>query len=84
MWDKDAWKESCRRNAHNFDSEISRLRSDYGDPLGLTHFQYREFWDHTRRIPAIFKESLFREDRERLWAAYSVSCEATEKARPRG
>jgi hypothetical protein len=82
-FDKEAWKESCRENARNLESEISRFRSDYGDPLGLTQFRYREFWDHAKRVSAMFKQSLFREDRERLWAAYSVACEETRKAQAR-
>jgi hypothetical protein len=83
MVDKEVWKESCRENARNLESEISRLRSDYSDPLGLTQFRYRDFWAHAKLISAMFKTPLFREDRERLWAAYSAACEETRKAQAR-
>src|SRR5260370_42154415 len=83
MLDKEAWKESCRENAGNLENEISRLRSDYGDLLGLFWRQYDEFWAHARLISAMFKEPLFRDDRERLWAAYSASCDEMKQAQAR-
>src|SRR6266851_8696225 len=85
MWsasDKEAWKARCRENARNFESEINRLQSDYIDPLGFWR-RYDEFWEHARRISAMFKTPLFREDRERLWAAYSTACEAMKQAQAR-
>src|SRR5216683_2807322 len=85
MWsasDKEAWKARCRENARNFESEINRLQSDYIDPPGFWR-RYDEFWEHARRISAMFKTPLFREDRERLWAAYSTACEAMKQAQAR-
>src|SRR5216684_5609314 len=83
LFDKEAWKEHCRENACNLETEITRLQSDYGDLLGLFWRHYDEFWAHARRISAMFKTPLFREDRERLWAAYSVTCDETRKAQAR-
>jgi len=77
--DKEAWKAQCRVNARNLETEINRLRSDYTDPLGFWR-RYDEFWEHARRISAMFKTPLFREDRERLWAAYSTACEEMKQA----
>ncbi len=74
MLDKEAWKAQCRENARSLETEINRLQSDYIDPLGFWR-QYDEFWAHARRISAMFTTQLFREDRERLWAAYSAACE---------
>jgi hypothetical protein len=74
-FDKEAWKAQCRENARGLETEINRLQSDYGDLLGLFWRQYDEFWAHARLISAMFKEPLFRDDRERLWAAYSSACE---------
>ena len=76
MWpasDKEAWKAQCRENARDLESEINRLQNDYADLLGLFWRHYDEFWAHARRISAMFKTPLFREDRERLWAAYSAA-----------
>jgi hypothetical protein len=84
LFDKEAWKECCRENARNLEAEINRLQSDYSDPLGFWR-QYDEFWAYARRISATFKtlKPLFREDRERLWAAYSMACDETRKAQVR-
>src|SRR5216683_3910789 len=71
MSDKEAWKEQCRENARILETEINRLQSDYIDPLGFWR-RYRDFWAHAKRISAMFKTPLLREDRERLWAAYSA------------
>jgi hypothetical protein len=83
MLDKEAWKERCRVNARSIESEINRLQSDHSDLLGLFWHQYDEFWAHARQISAIFKTPLFREDRERLWAAYSTTCEAMKQTQAR-
>src|SRR5216684_2690008 len=83
LFDKEAWKEHCRENACNLETEITRLQSDYGDLLGLFWRHYDEFWAHARRISAMFKTPLFREDRERLWAAYSTACEEMKQAQAR-
>jgi hypothetical protein len=85
MLDKEVWKESCRENARNLESEISRLRSDYCDLLGLFWRRYDEFWAHARRISEMFKtlKRLFQEDRERLWPAYSAACEEMKGAQAR-
>lgn len=73
------------QTAEWLESEINRLQSDYSDLLGLFWRQYDEFWEHARRISAMFKtlKPLFQEDRERLWAAYSTACEDTRKAQAR-
>jgi hypothetical protein len=83
--DKEAWKEQCRENACNLESEINRLQSDYTDLLGLFWHQYDEFWAHARQISVMFKtlKPLFQEDRERLWAAYSTACEEMKGAQAR-
>src|SRR6266849_3049512 len=83
LFDKEAWKEHCRENACNLETEITRLQSDYGDLLGLFWRHYDEFWAHARRISAMFKTPLFREDRERLWAAYSTVCEEMKQGQTR-
>jgi hypothetical protein len=66
-FDKEAWKAECRENARSLETEISRLQSDYSDPLGFWR-RYDEFWADAKLISAMFKEPLFRDDRERLWA----------------
>ena len=83
-WDKEAWKESCRDNARNLETEINRLRSDYSDPLGFWR-RYDDFWAHARRISEMFKtlKPLFQKDRERLWAAYSAACEEMSQTNAR-
>jgi hypothetical protein len=53
-FDKEAWKEQCRENARNLTSEISRLQSDYSDPLGFWR-RYSDFWEHSGRISTMFK-----------------------------
>src|SRR5712692_9519574 len=77
MLDKEAWKAQCWENARSLETEINRLQSDYRDLLGLFWRRYDEFWAHAQRISEMFKtlKPLFREDRERLWAAYSAACE---------
>jgi hypothetical protein len=82
-FDKEAWKARCRVNACSLETEINRLQSDYRDLLGLFWRHYDEFWAHARRISAMFKTPLFREDRERLWAAYSAACEEMKQAQAR-
>jgi len=84
MLDKDAWKEQCRVNAQSLESEITHLQCDYG-ALPILEPRYDEFWAHARRISAMFKtlKPLFREDRERLWAAYSAACEEVKGAQAR-
>jgi hypothetical protein len=82
MLDKEVWKEQCRLNARSLESEIDRLESDYAALLILEP-RYDEFWVHARRISAMFKMPLFREDRERLWAAYSTACEEMKLAHAR-
>jgi hypothetical protein len=77
MFDKEVWKEQCRVNARSLESEIGRLQHDYSALLILEP-RYKEFWEHARRISAMFKMPLFREDRERLWSAYSTACEDDE------
>jgi hypothetical protein len=76
MLDKEVWKEQCRLNARSLESETDRLENDYAALLILEP-RYEEFWAHARRISAMFKtlKPLFREDRERLWTAYSAACE---------
>jgi hypothetical protein len=83
-FDKDAWIESCRENARILETEINRLQTDYADPLGFWH-RYSDFWEHARRISTMFKtlKPLFREDRERLWSAFSAACEDNRKAQAR-
>ncbi len=83
-WDKEAWKESCRDNARNLETEINRLESDYTGPLGFWR-RYDDFWAHARRISEMFKtlKPLFQEDRERLWAAYSAACEEMSQTNAR-
>jgi hypothetical protein len=85
LFDKEAWKERCRENARNLETEINRLQSDYSDLLGLFWRHYDEFWAHARRISEMFKtlKPLFREDRERLWSAYSTACEEMNGAQAR-
>src|SRR6266849_6728936 len=83
MLDKEAWKAQCRENARSLETEINRLQSDYRDLLGLFWRHDDEFWAHARRISAMFKTPLFREDRERLWAAYSAACEEMKQAQAR-
>jgi hypothetical protein len=82
--DKEAWKAQCQKNARNLERETTRLRSDYSDPLGFWR-RYDEFWAHARRISEMFKtlKQLFREDRERLWAAYSTACEEMKQVQAR-
>lgn len=80
MLDKEAWKEQCRVNARSLESEITHFQSDYSKPLGLGR---HKFWAHARQISAMCKMPLFREDRERLWAAYSAACEEMKHARTR-
>jgi hypothetical protein len=82
--DKEAWKEQCRANAWSIETEINRLQSEYSDPLGLWR-QYDGFWAHARRISVMLKTltPLFRENRERLWAAYSAACEEMRQAQAR-
>ena len=85
MSDKEAWKARCRENARSLETEINQLQSDYSDLLGLFWRRYDEFWAHARRISEMFKtlKPLFREDRERLWAAYSTACEEMKQAQAR-
>src|SRR6266849_3835391 len=83
LFDKEVWKAQCRENARSLETEINRLKSDYCDLLGLFWRRYDEFWVHARRISAMFKQPLLREDRERLWAAYSLTCHETRKAQAR-
>lgn len=83
MLDKEAWKEQSGANARSLESEINRLQNDHGDLLGLFWHQYDEFWAHARRISTMFKTPLFREDRERLWAAYSTVCEEMKRTQAR-
>src|SRR5712692_8481126 len=82
LFDKETWKAQCRENARSLETEINRLQNDYSVPLGFWR-QYDEFWDHARRISVMFKTPLFREDRERLWAAYSSACDETRKSQAR-
>ena len=85
LFDKEAWKAQCRENARSLENEINQLQSDYSDLLGLFWRRYDEFWAHARRISEMFKtlKPLFREDRERLWAAYSTACEEMKQAQAR-
>src|SRR5712691_2887275 len=83
MLDKEASKAHCRENARSLETEINRLQSDYRDLLGLFWRHYDEFWAHARRISAMFKTPLFREDRERLWAAYSAACDEMKQTNAR-
>jgi hypothetical protein len=82
--DRETWKELCRANARNLETEINRLQSDYTDPLGFWR-RNGDFWEHAGRISEMFKtlKPLFGEDRERLWAAFSTACEDTRKAQAR-
>lgn len=82
MLDKEAWKAQCDENARSLEAEINRLQSDYSGPLGLW-CQYRDFWAHARRISTMFKKPLLREDRERLWSAFSDAYEETKTAQAR-
>jgi uncharacterized Zn finger protein (UPF0148 family) len=82
-FDKEAWKAQCRENARSLETEVNRLQSDYRDLLGLFWRRYDEFWAHVRRISAMCKTPLFREDRERLWAAYSAACEEMKQGQAR-
>ena len=66
LFDKEAWKAQCRENARRLETKINRLKSDYGDFLGLKQRQDDEFWAHARLISAMFKGPLFQEDRVRL------------------
>jgi len=81
MLDKEVWKEQCRLNARSLESEIERLENDYAALLILEP-RYKESWEHARRISAMFKtlKPLFRDDRERLWAAYSTVCKEMKRA----
>lgn len=81
-FDKEAWKAQCRENARSLEIQINRLQSDYSDPLGFWR-RYNEFWDQARRISAMFKQPLFRDDRERLWAAYSRESEEVKQVHAR-
>jgi hypothetical protein len=83
-YDKETWKELCRENAHTLTSEINCLQNDYADPLGFWH-RYGDFWEHARRVSAMFKtlKPLFRDDRERLWSAFSAACEDIRKVQAR-
>jgi hypothetical protein len=72
-------------NARSLESEINGLQSDYRDPLDLIRPRYDEFWAHARRIAEMFKtlKPLFHEDRERLWAAFSATCEEMKATQTR-
>jgi len=60
LFDKEAWKAQCRENARRLETEINRLKSDYGDLLGLKQRQDDEFWAHARLISAMFKGRSFK------------------------
>src|SRR6266851_5092013 len=83
------WLRTKRRGRHSagrarsLETEINRLQSDYRDLLGLFWRHDDEFWAHARRISAMFKTPLFREDRERLRGAYSTACEEMKQAQAR-
>jgi hypothetical protein len=51
--------------------------------LGLFWRPSEGFWVRARRISEMFKEPLFRKDRERLWAAYSTAREEMKAAQAR-
>jgi hypothetical protein len=77
--------ERAKEHASTLEAEISRLKSDHGDVLGLRDSNYREFWAHAKQISELFKtlKPLLRDDRERLWASFSTVCEETKKAEAR-
>ncbi len=76
-------RRSAGRTRAGWRPKINRLKSDYGDLLGLKQRQDDEFWAHARLISAMFKGPLFQEDRVRLWAAYSTTCEEMKQAQVR-
>ncbi len=80
--DHDKWNEQAKSNASAIEHEIESLKNGHWN---LFKRQYREFWAHAKEISGMFKtmKPVLREDRERLWAKFSSTCEETKRTQER-
>jgi hypothetical protein len=74
----DDYQARASENASTLEREIDRLINGHWH---MMQRQYREFWDHARRITDQFKalKPLRKADRERLWERLSAQCEKTKR-----
>lgn len=74
---KDFIKKS-ELNANTIEHEIDALKDGHRNDFKR---QYREFWNHAKRISELFKtmKPLVRDDRDRLWSKFNDICNEVKR-----
>lgn len=69
----DKWIESAAKNAATLESEIDDLNNGHWD---MMRRQYREFFEHAKKISEMFKtlRPLTSSDRQKLWEKFNGIC----------